>query len=45
VRWLTGADAQSIAKSVNYASLPQQAAEKAEALLRGITYDGKPLGE
>jgi len=45
VRWLTGADAQSIAKSVNYASLPQQPAEKAEALLRGITYDGKPLGE
>lgn len=45
VRWLTRADAQSIAKSVHYASLPPQAAEKAEALLRGITYEGKPLGE
>ncbi|HOU95870.1 MAG TPA: phosphate ABC transporter substrate-binding protein PstS [Bacteroidales bacterium] len=45
VRWLTMPDAQAIATSVHYASLPQQAVEKAEALLRGITYEGKPVLE
>jgi phosphate transport system substrate-binding protein len=45
IKWLTWADAQSIAISVHYASLPQQAVEKADVLLREITYKGKPVLE
>jgi phosphate transport system substrate-binding protein len=45
IKWLIWADAQSIATSVHYASLPQQALERAEDLLRQITYEGKPAIE
>jgi len=45
VRWLTMPDAQAIATSVHYASLPQQAVKKADVLLRQITYEGKPVLE
>jgi phosphate transport system substrate-binding protein len=43
IRWLTGADAQAIATSVNYAPLPQQAAAKADAILREVTYEGHTI--
>jgi phosphate transport system substrate-binding protein len=45
IKWLIGTNAQAIAASVHYASLPQQAAEKAATLLQGITYEGKPVLE
>jgi len=43
VKWLTGANAQAIATSVHYASLPQKAAEQAATLLSNITFDGKKV--
>lgn len=43
IKWLTGTNAQAIATSVNYASLPQKAIDKASILLDAITYNGKPL--
>ncbi len=43
VKWLTGANAQAIATSVHYASLPQKAAEQAATLLSTITFDGKQV--
>ncbi len=43
VKWLTGGEGQAIAASVHYASLPQNAASQAAALLKGITYDGETL--
>jgi phosphate transport system substrate-binding protein len=43
IKWLTGADAQSIALSVNYAPLPQKAVEQATKVLSTITYNGNPI--
>lgn len=43
VKWLTGEDAQAIATSVHYASLPQNASAQASVLLQGILFDGEPL--
>ena len=41
--WLVSLDAQSIAESVNYASLPAEASSVARNILRAITYDGAPV--
>jgi phosphate transport system substrate-binding protein len=41
--WLVGSDAQAIAESVNYASLPSDAAAVAKNILRTVTYDGQPV--
>jgi phosphate transport system substrate-binding protein len=43
VKWLTGADAQSIALSVNYAPLPQKAVEQATNVLSTITFNGNSI--
>ncbi|HUW91724.1 MAG TPA: phosphate ABC transporter substrate-binding protein PstS [Bacteroidales bacterium] len=43
VKWLTGTNAQAIATSVHYASLPQKAAEQAAVLLSKITFNGVPV--
>lgn len=43
VKWITGGEAQAIATSVHYASLPQNAALQAAELLKGITYQGETL--
>lgn len=43
VKWLTGEEAQSIATSVHYAALPQNASIQAAHLLKGITYQGEPI--
>jgi len=41
--WLVDTDAQSIAVSVNYASLPTEVSSVAMNNLRTITYEGKPV--
>jgi len=41
--WMVSADAQALAPSVNYAPLTSDAAAKAKAILRSITYDGKTV--
>jgi phosphate transport system substrate-binding protein len=41
--WLVSADAQAQAPTVNYAPLTDDAAAKAKAILRSITYDGKVI--
>ena len=41
--WLVSADAQAQAPNVNYAPLTEDAAAKAKAILRTITFDGKPI--
>ncbi len=41
--WLESPDAQAIAESVNYASLPTEVSSVAKGILRTITYDGKPV--
>ena len=41
--WLVGTDAQAIAESVNYASLPVEVSSIAKNILRTVTYDGKPV--
>ncbi|MBL7972670.1 MAG: phosphate ABC transporter substrate-binding protein PstS [Prolixibacteraceae bacterium] len=41
--WLVGPEAQAEAANVNYAPLTEDAAAKAKAILRTITYDGKPI--
>jgi len=43
LEWLMNEDAQSIAVSVNYASLPPEASSVAKNILRTITFDGKPV--
>lgn len=43
VKWLTGEEAQAIATSVHYASLPQNAALQAATLLKEITFQGETL--
>ena len=41
--WLLDKESQDIAKKVNYAPLPVPVIEKAKAILRTVTYDGKPV--
>jgi phosphate transport system substrate-binding protein len=41
--WLVSAEAQAEAANVNYAPLTEDAAAKAKAILRTITYDGKAI--
>lgn len=41
--WLVSTDAQAIAESVHYASLPADAANIAKGILRTITFEGKPV--
>lgn len=41
--WVVSPEAQAEAPGVNYAPLPADAAAKAKAILRTVTYDGKPL--
>ncbi len=43
LNWLVGTDAQAIAESVNYASLPPEAIAVAKNILRTVTYNGKPV--
>lgn len=43
VSWLIREKGQAIAMSVNYAPLPKKAAEKAELVLKGVTYEGRPI--
>jgi phosphate transport system substrate-binding protein len=42
VRWMTH-EGQKYVEPLNYAPLPKAAVEKAEVLIKSITYDGKPL--
>jgi phosphate transport system substrate-binding protein len=41
--WLVGQDGQSIAESVNYASLPSVVSDLAQNILKTVTYEGKPV--
>jgi len=41
--WLVNSDAQAIAVSVNYASLPSDVSSVAKNILRSITFNGKPV--
>ena len=41
--WLVGPEAQAIAESVNYASLPSDVSSVAKNILRTVTFDGKPI--
>ena len=41
--WLVSPDAQGIAESVNYASLPSNVSSVAKDILRTITFEGKPV--
>ncbi len=41
--WLVSPDAQAIAESVNYASLPSNVSLMAKNILRTVTFDGKPV--
>lgn len=43
LNWLISEEAQSAASKVNYAPLPAAAVEKAKAILKSVTYNGKPL--
>ncbi len=43
LNWLVDPDAQAMAESVNYASLPSEASAVAKNILRTVTYDGKPV--
>jgi len=43
LEWLIGPDAQAIAESVNYASLPPEVSALAMHILRTVTFDGKPV--
>ena len=43
LEWLISPDAQAIAESVNYASLPTDAAGVAKNILKTITFEGKPI--
>lgn len=41
--WMVSPDAQALAPSVNYAPLTEDAAAKAKAILRTVTFEGKPI--
>lgn len=41
--WLLGSEGQSIAESVNYASLPDNVSSLAKNILRSVTFDGQTV--
>lgn len=41
--WLVSPEAQAEAPNVNYAPLTEDAVNKAKAILRSVTYEGKPI--
>jgi phosphate transport system substrate-binding protein len=41
--WIVGKNAQEIARQANYAPLSDTVVVKAKAILRSVTYDGKPV--
>jgi len=41
--WMVGPEAQTIAKKVNYAPLPEKVVKMAQKILHSVTYDGKPI--
>ena len=43
LKWVLGTKAQALAKTVHYAPVPEEAAEKALALIDGITYEGQNI--
>ena len=43
LNWLISEEAQGSASKVNYAPLPAKAVEKAKAILKSVTYNGKPI--
>jgi phosphate transport system substrate-binding protein len=43
--WLVSEEAQSLAPKVHYAPLPASTVEKTKAILKSVTYEGKPLLE
>ena len=43
LEWIVSPDAQAIAESVNYASLPPEVSTLAKNILRTITFDGKSI--
>ena len=43
LNWLISEEAQSNASKVNYAPLPAAAVVKAQAILKSVIYDGKPV--
>ncbi|MCL3779442.1 phosphate ABC transporter substrate-binding protein PstS [Prolixibacteraceae bacterium JC049] len=45
LNWLIDADAQAVASKVHYAPLPEKAVKRAKAILKSVTYNGKPLAE
>ncbi len=42
--YVTGKDGQDVAVKTHYASLPAKAQEKVSAIIKSITYGGKPVG-
>ncbi|MFC2089403.1 phosphate ABC transporter substrate-binding protein PstS [Bacteroidota bacterium] len=43
LNWMVSEKAQADAMKVNYAPLPSDAIDKAKAILKNVTYNGKPL--
>lgn len=43
LEWMLDTEAQSLTTKVNYSPLPQKAVENAKALLKSVTYNGKPM--
>jgi len=43
IDWMLEKDAQTIASQVNYAQLPAGVVKQAKAILRTVTYNGKPI--
>ena len=41
--WMVSPEAQALAPNVNYSPLSEDAVNKAKAILRSVTYDGKPI--
>lgn len=41
--WMVSPEAQALAPNVNYSPLSEDAINKAKAILRSVTYDGKPI--
>jgi phosphate transport system substrate-binding protein len=43
LQWLTGPEAQAVARQVDYAPLPEKAVQLANDILKSVTFEGKPL--
>ncbi|HNW52513.1 MAG TPA: phosphate ABC transporter substrate-binding protein PstS [Prolixibacteraceae bacterium] len=43
LNWIVSSEAQSVAEKVNYAPLPAAAVEKAQNILKSVTYQGKTI--